>query len=278
MNIVGLGKAGCQIAHAFEKYEQYKVFCIDTDNQGYGTFIPVKQKKSHEEYEKDYKKVNLSGCKGPVTFILAGSGKISGIALRVLNELKHNEVTILYIKSDDLQLTGAQALRERLTFGVLQEYARSTIFDAMYVVSNKKVEAVIKDLSLKNYWQDINNVIASTYHMINVFKNTEPLLASFPLKKDTIRIGTFGVVNYETDKEELFYDLEYPRLKKYFFGLSNGSEENDKDVLYKIRKFVEGTSSENIDSGFAIYSTGYEHNYVYSLHYASLVQEQNIEN
>jgi len=183
----------------------------------------------------------------------------------------------LYIKTDPAQLVGRPLLRDKATFGILQQYTRSALFNMMYIVSNKKVEEIVESLSLKNYWCDINNIISSTFHMINVFENTEPLLSNFVPRKDLIRIGTLGVINYETGKEKLFYDLEHPRLKKYFYGLNNKSEEEDKDVLYKIRKFVESSSDKNIDSGFAIYSTNYEHNYVYSAHYASFIQEQTVE-
>jgi hypothetical protein len=274
MNIIGLGNAGCQIAKKFEKYEQYSVFCVDTENKGYSRFIRVKEQNSHEDYEKNYKKIDLSACKGPTTFIINGSGKISGVALRILNQIKDNPIVVLYIKTVSSQLSGQALLRDRATFGILQQYTRSAIFDRMYVVSNNKVEQLIEDLSFKNYWDDINEVISSTYHMVNVFNNTEPLLSNLPFKKETVRIGTFGVINYETNKEKLFYDLEHTRMKKYFYGLNNSSEENDKDVLYDIRKFVEDQAGHNTESGFAIYSTGYEHNYVYSIHYASSIQEQ----
>ena len=113
--------------------------------------------------------------------------------------------------------------------------------------------------------------------MINVFENTEPLLANSSPKAAPVRIGTFGVVNYQSNKEKLFYDLEYVRFKKYFYGLSSASSANDKDTLYEIRKFVETEADEKTDSGFMIYSTEYEHNYVYSIHCASFIQEQNIK-
>ena len=277
MNIIGLGNTGCQIAMALEKYKQYKVFCIDTEDKGYERFLLVDEQNSHEDYEKNYKELDLVGCTGPTTLIVNGSGKISGCVLRILKQIKSNPITILYIKADPAQLTGNNLLRDKATFGVLQQYTRSALFDMMYIISNKKIEQVVEDISLKNYWSDINNIISSTYHMINVFNNTEPLLSSFPPKKDLIRIGTLGVVNYETNKEKLFYDLEYTRLKKYLYGLNSKSKEEDKAVLYKIRKFVETTANDQIDSGFAIYSTDYDHNYVYSIHLASYVQEQKIE-
>ena len=277
MNIVGLGHAGCQIAKNFKEYQQYNVFCVDIENKKYPKFLKVKEQKTHESYEKNYKKLNFDKCKGPTTLILSGAGKISGCCLRILEQLKENEITILYIKSDTMQLSSAAAAHERSTFGVLQQYTRSALFSKMYIVANNNVEKIIEDISLKNYWVDINHIISSTYHMVNVFKNTEPLLSNQAHSKETARISTMGVVNYETSKEKLFYDLQYPRTRKYFYGLASDTTESDKDTLHNIRKFVEGRSGENINSGFSLYSTNYSNNYVYSEHCASFIQEQIVE-
>ena len=113
--------------------------------------------------------------------------------------------------------------------------------------------------------------------MINVFENTEPLLTSSSGAKKTVKIGTFGVVNFETGKEKLFYDLQYPRQRKYFYGINSDTLDSDKEILHKIRSFVESAKEEKTDAGFSVYSTDYDDNYVYSVHLASYVQEQNIE-
>ena len=278
MNIVGLGHAGCQIAKDFENYEQYRVFCIDVENKGYSTFLPVEQQISHEDYEKNYKKLNLSECKGETTLIVSGAGDISGCCLRVLEQLNHNPTTIIYIKSDNMVLAREVALRDRVTFNVLQNYTRSAVFENMYIISNKLVESVISDsLSIKHYWRDINNIISSTYHMLNVFSKTEPLLTTVSKKHPTARIGTLGVINYDSNKEKLFYDLQYPRIKNYFYGVNEQTLGEDKSILHDIRSFVEKQSDKKTDARFAIYSTNYERNYIYSTHYASFIQEQKTE-
>jgi len=287
MNIIGLGRAGCEIAKNFENYEQYKVFYIDTEDKDYdleylgdpdrGTFLQVREQASHEEYEKNYKKLNLSNCKGPCTLITCGAAKISGIALRVLQQVNKNLTNIIYIKPDDTQLANDVFLRERATLGILQEYTRSGLFNKMYIISNRKVEQVLDNLSLKNYWKDINDVISSTYHMLNVFENTEPLLTTLVPENETVRIGTFGVVNFGTNSEKLFYDLQYPRTIKYFYGINQKLKGNNRDLLHEIRSFVDQHADEDTHAGFSIYNTDYEHNYVYSIRYASYVQEQNIK-
>ena len=277
MNIVGLGNAGCQIAKNFENYDQYEVFCVDVEDKGYSNFLSVKQQNSHHNYEKSYKKLKLSKCKGPVTIIFSGAGKISGCVLRLLDEIKDNPITVIYIKSDEAPLSKEAALREKITMGVLQQYARSTLFENMYLVSNKCVEGIVDDLSLKNYWKDINTIISSTYHMLNVFDHTEALLATTPEKGGTIRIGTFGVVNFETHKEKMFYELAHPRIKKYFYGVSEQTMDEDKDLLHRIRDFTQRQKDEKTDVGFSIYSTSYKQNYVYASYHASYIQEEKIE-
>ena len=276
MNIIGLGNAGCQLARNFENYEQYKVFYVDTENKGYTTFLPVEAQKSHEDYEKNYKNLNLRKCKGETTLILSGAGKISGASLRLLEQLKNFPVKILYIKSGDLAEASLMKTRDKIVFGVLQEYARSNMIEKIYIVSNKNVESIVGDVTIKDYWKEINHVISSTYNMFNVFEKTEALLANYPSMRETIKIGTFGVVNFETGKEKTFYDLQLPRIKKYFYGI-NKETMDDKKILNKIRNFIDLKKEEDLEVGFSVYPTDYDDNYIYSLHCASLIQEQKIE-
>jgi len=276
MNIIGLGRAGCQIAKSFENYEQYKVFCIDAEDDGYQTFLSVRPQNSHEDYEKEYKQLDLNACEGETTFILSGSGKISGCVLRVLEQLKHLSVRIIYIKPDEAPKSAKSLIRDKVVFGVLQQYARSALVEKMYVVSNKSVELIVGDISIKKYWHEINSVISSTYHMLNVFEKTEALLTNYSGAQKTARIGTFGVINFKTGKERAFYDLQHAREKNYFYGINKKTLDNKK-VLNKIRKFIDSEEEDKVDVGFSIYSTDYDENYVYSTHYASFIQEQKIE-
>jgi hypothetical protein len=276
VNIIGLGRAGCQIARNFKNYEQYKVFCIDVENKAYPTFLSVEVQNSHEDYEKKYKKLNLSKCEGETTLILCGAGKISGCVLQLLDQLQKLPIKIIYIKSDETMMSGLARTRDKIVLGVLQEYARSNILEKIYIVSNKNVEAIVGDVTIKSYWDEINNVITSTYHMINVFEKTEPLLTNDPNMKETIKIGTLGVVNFETGNERAFYDLQFPRVKNYFYGINKEAMGNKK-ILNKVRNFVDSKKEEKLDVGFSIYPTDYDDNYVYSTHYASYIQEQNLD-
>jgi hypothetical protein len=278
VNIIGLGQAGCQLAKKFENYTQYKVFLIDNEDCGWGpATIRVPTQKTHEDYEKRSDNLKLKRMNNqPVILILAGSGKISGLSLRLLEKLKKKNTTVIYIKPNIQDMSKEAKLRHKVTFGILQQYARSNAIDHLRVIDNKKIEDILVNVSIKNYWNEINDVIFSTFHMLNVFQNTEPLLTTSLRPHTTAKISTMGVVNFDTFKEKIFYDLEAVRNKKYFFGVNKATLEEKKDLLQKIRGFVGEQVGKNTDVGFSIYSTDYEVNYIYSLHYTSFVQEQQI--
>ena len=86
-----------------------------------------------------------------------------------------------------------------------------------------------------------------------------------------------GVVAFSSFDEKTFYELKSPRSKKYFFGISQKTLDEEKDLLHKIRSYVADKAGEKCRSCFAIHSTDYEQNYIYVSHHASYVQEQNID-
>lgn len=276
MNIVGLGRPGCSVAREFEKYPQYNVFYIDCEDNNYSRFLKIAKQDTHEDYEKNYKKLNLSKCKGPTTLVLSGAGNISGAALRILEQIKASEITVLYVKPNPGDLGEAARLRDRITFGVLQQYARSGLLKRLYVVDNKMVESVIENVSIASYWKDINNVISSTYHMLSVFENTEPILTNLSPIPATSKIGTFGVMSFDNFNQRRFYSLNKPRTRRYFFGVNEETLKEGSGLLTKIRSFTEENKEEKVDSGFAIYQTNYDHNYAYCVEYATLIQEEEI--
>ena len=276
MNIIGLGAPGCQIANNFNEWPQYNVLCIDIQDRGYTNFIPVKEQETHEDYEKDFTLLEIKKLSGPIVLFICGGSAISGMSLKFLEEFKDTELTIFYIKPDMSSSSSQHKIRHKITFGVLQQYARSNMFTRIFIVDNKNVESILENISIADYWKNINNAISNTYHMINFFENTEPLLSTFTKIGKTSKIATFSVVNFETLKEKTFYDLKSPRFKQYFFGINEKTMQSDKELLHKIRNFVKETADENTHSSFSIYSTDYEHNYVYSIQHASMIQEEDI--
>ncbi len=278
MNIIGIGTAGCRLTKQFEKYSQYDLFFVDNPGVQWGAKqTHVESQKTHEDYEKKFKnfkikKINLD----PTMIVLCGASKISGLTLRLIESLKAKKLSVIYIKPNEQDMTKQAKTRHKITFGVLQQYARSGAIEHLHVIHNQKIENILGDISIEKYWDELNEVAFSTFHMLNVFQNTEPLLTTSLRPHQTARISTMGVVNFESLKEKTFYDLDAVRNKKYFFGVNKTTLEKDKNLLHRIRDFSSKQSSDDCDVGFSIYSTDYDSNYVYSMHYTSFVQEQEI--
>lgn len=158
-NIVGLGTAGCNIAANFLRYPQYSVYQIDTDEREGGSVFLLPKQENHELYEEhcpDFKQF-FSKINASCILVVGGSGSLSGAALRILQQLSHLNVSVLYIRSDIDLLSEMKRLRERVVFGVLQEYARSAAINKIYLVDNSKIEEILGSVPVIGYHDRINN-------------------------------------------------------------------------------------------------------------------------
>jgi len=275
--VIGLGQAGCKIAEQFAKYPQYDVYRIDSEKRQGNKFKHIKECDSHEEYENkcpSFKRF-FKNVKPPYLFILSGAGSISGAALRIMEQLKSDDIYVLYIRPDTSLLSEIKKKQERAGFHVLQEFARSGLLKRMFLVDNTKVEELIQNLPVIGYYDKLNEMIVSVMHMINCCMNSKPELETFDDPPETARISTLGIVELETGKESLFFDLKMPREKVYFYMIHEDKLKNDgellKTITSQVRSRMEGG---NIQTSFGIYSTEYEQGYVYVLAHTSLVQNE----
>ena len=87
MNIIGLGKAGCAIADDFARYPQYTIFKIDVDMVGEKCYN-VQAQSGPEEYEASAPSFEefFKGVSGDTILVVGGSGDISGLSLRIMEQ------------------------------------------------------------------------------------------------------------------------------------------------------------------------------------------------
>lgn len=279
MNIIGLGQAGCAIAEKFKQYPQYNVFKIDVGLKGKQSFDMPYQ--SHpEEYEENCPilklRAFLKGVKGDVLFI-GSCGSISGSNLRILEQLiksKRCNISVLYIKPERELLSQQQLLQENLVFGVWQEYARSGVFDCIYLVSNLEVSSIVGDVPVREYYERINETIASTFHLINVFKHSKPIMHTFADPIISTRLLTLGIVDIKTGEESLFFPLEMVRDKKYYYAIPEKVLDEDIKLLKNIKAQVrEKNIPEQAKATYGIFSTKYEQSFAFCVARASMVQK-----
>lgn len=277
INVIGLGTAGCNIAKLFKRYPEYIVYQIDSEiKKGkYNYVLPKYNKPEDYEENKNIPKLKtfLRLVKNEVFFIVGGSGMSSSASLVILEQLKHCNVTIIYIKPDSVWLNEKQEKLDRLVFSVLQEYTRSALFDKIYLIDNKIIEEILGDLSFENYYERINETIVSTLHMINVFSNSKSIIDNFVSPSEISRINTFGVYDYKKNKEKLFFSLDNKNEIEYYYLINKNNIKNDKSLFKTIKEQIREKKNKNVKITYGVYSTDYKENLVFVRTRTSKIQQ-----
>jgi len=279
VNVVGIGNAGCKIAECLAQYPQYKIHKIDTGLPKRKGNFPVRKRSATEEYEENFpRKIfsDLQKIKGDVLLIVGGGGSISSCTLKVMEALKENETEIVYIKPELSFLTDEGASLDRVTFNVLQEYARSGILERLYIVSNSEIEKAVGQLPVARYYEKINEIISSTLHMINVYKNSSPTLSNIKEMSGISRIFAIGIGTLENTRDQMFYPLLHPDEKIYYFAINETRLEEDADLLPRIKLRIQQEDS-TINTSFGVYPTSYKENYIYILANTKIIQGVNYD-
>jgi len=272
--VIGLGGAGCRIADEFAKNPQYETYKIDegvyTGILSRNSFSIAKQ-KTHQQYELQTPDLGafLGHLRGEVLFVLGGSGNISGCALRVLEQIRHCKINVLYIEPDIELLIGDKKLQERATYYILQEFARSGLLERMYIVSNPQIEKILDNVPIIGYNDKLNELIISTFHMINVYHHIDSVADNFVQPDEIARISTIGISNLENEKK-LFFSLDNIKEMVYYYAINKNKLETDGNLMKKI---TENIKMENeVKVSYGIFATDYPDDYVYCTANSSFIQ------
>ena len=275
MIVLGLGKAGCNIARAFSKFPQYETYGIDTDPQA---DITIKKKTSHADYDASFPslKRKLKFKNEEVLVVTSGAGQISGGILSLMGQISENRIKAVYIQPDLSLMSETQKMQERIVRNVLQEYARSGVIEGIYLIDNLAIERSVGDVSIVGYYDILNQAVVNTIHMINVFENSEPVIGNFITPNEIARIATVGVVtmpeNDGDEKENWFYDLTTPRDVVYYYGIGSDDLKNDGTLFRRINRFVKSKIEDGLNVSYGVFETSYEQKYCYCIQYSSMVQ------
>lgn len=287
-NIVGLGSAGCNIAKSFSKYPEYTIRTIDCIEPSGEEHFRIRKCDSHEEYERAVPDMSefFSHIKSrdEVLFIIGGSGEVSGASLAILQQINHAKLHILYVKPDVTLLSERGVLRERLVYNVLQEYARSGKFERIIIIDNAKLDETIGGAPVIGYYEELNKMIASTIHMVNVFDHTDPEIGTISAPLEVSRIITIGMMNIDNGEEKLFFPLTNSREKSYYYAINHEELKKNKELYKNITvQMKEKVERGEVKVTYGIYSTNYKSNYCYIVARSSMIQglvleENNVEN
>ena len=273
--IIGLGKAGCAIADRFAHYPQYEVYKMDVGLKRTPRTYGLKSATSPEEQEEHLGSLKrfFKGIEGDVLFVVGGCGTASGASLRILEQIKNCSLHILYIYSDSELLGETARLQQRVTFNVFQEYARSGIFERAILVDNSKLEDILGDVPIIGFYDKLNELIVPTIHMVNVLLHSDSVMDNISPPHQISRIVTYGLVDFETGEEKMFFDLANVREKVYYYAI-NEEKLREQGGLHKRVIVQVKENSKNTKTTYGIYPTQYEQDYVYCVAYSSIVQEK----
>ena len=274
--IIGLGNAGCNIADEFAKYSQYSIKKIDVGLEKTKTTFPIKEHEKIEDYEEKLPTLQhfFRGIRGDILFVVGGGGKISSASLATLRYLKNKcKISVLYIRPELSLLNETQSKLEKLVYNVFQEYARSGVFERLYLVSNEEAEAVLGGISIKDYYNKINQMVVSTIHMINVYNNNESLTNTFSDLPVGARITSIGMSDLEKNEDNMFFSLDSVSDIVYYYTHNKAKIETDPELMSKIRKSISIHKEEGYRVTYGIYETDYDQDYIYCLNHTSVIQK-----
>ena len=264
MITIGLGNAGINICRKLSNLGKYKTVELD---EGKG----LSKCQTHEEYESSVPKLAKTlklGNDQDIWFILCGASKVSGATLAVLEQIKDREVKVMYIVPDPFFLSKTQKLQHNVTFGVLQEYARSGMINSLWLFDNKIISSIVGEGALGSYYDNANAAIANFLANYKWFKSTQPIMGNLHEPKNISRICTVSIGELEKNKENLYFLLDNITESCYYYSISSNKKENDKNLLNNIRTYLETKNNTT----FGIWENGSEHSFFYSIKFTHYIQ------
>jgi hypothetical protein len=279
ISIFGIGSAGCNVASLFEKHKEYNVFLFSEgqENTKYTRKLPkVAKPEDCEEQAPDLSSYKtLSAIQDRVQVFLCGSSYSALYTLAILQQIKDRKVDIFYIKPDVDLLIGDVKLQERDVFGILQEYARSGLFNSFTILSNPEIEKTIGEIPIKKYFETLNKNIYYVTHYLNVFEHTSPLVGNLSKPSEVQKIRSVGAISVDKLAEKWYYKLENNRDVSYYLCIASDRLENDGKLHSRIVESLKKkprNAFKNVTYG--IYESPYETDFGFCVAHTNFIQGQ----
>ena len=197
----------------------------------------------------------------------------SGASLKILEQIKKCRLHVLYIYGDPDLLGETAQMQQRVTFNVFQEYARSGVLENVILIDNCRLEEMLGDVPIIGFYDKLNDLVVPTMHMINVLRHSESVMDNISASHDISRIVSYGLVDFETGEEKMFFNLANVREKVYYYAINEKKLREQGDLHKRVIAQVK-ENAKNTKTTYGIYPTQYDEDYVYCVAYSSIVQEK----
>ena len=204
---------------------------------------------------------------------LCGSSFSANYTLAILEQIKEKQIDIFYIRPDVDLLIGEVRLQERAIFGILQEYARSGLFNSFTIFSNPAIEKTIGEIPIKKYFEMINKNIYYAVHYLNVFDHTTPLVGNLTKPSEVQKIRSIGVISVDKLSEQWYYKMQEDRDVAYYLCIASNRLETDGKLHSKVVQSLKSkprNAFKNVT--YAIYESPYESDFGFCVAHTNFIQ------
>jgi|ETNvirnome_2_300_1030623.scaffolds.fasta_scaffold00329_1 hypothetical protein len=278
ISIIGLGNGASAIAAKFSSIPQYNVYLMNnkiTRNSKYK--FKLETYKTPEEYENNIPDMSkfFANLDEKIQLFVVGSAYTTNYVLGILHQVKNKKIEIFYIQPDVELLSGISKLQEATAFGVLQQYARSGLFESITLMSNLNIEKNTGNVPIKTYFDVLNTSIFSTTHYINYFTYTEPEIGNVSKPSEINRIRTIAMLNMKTLEEKWLFDLDTPRELCYYLCINDKKLATEGGLHKKIVDILKEKPKNAFRKiSYAIYETEHEEDFGFCVAHTNVVQEK----
>jgi len=274
MEVIGIGNAGREICKIFEQ-KGYKTYSIDNHSDAFVKFPKVKTIEEAEKVEIDLSELKNNIKSDHILCVMAGSGLITGACLRILENFRDKKIDFLYIQPDTSFMNNNGKTRERVVRNILQEFARSGLFNKMWMVSNKSIANLSSDISIGNYFEKVNEKVVDMWHLMEYYSQATALMGNLEEPQEQNRIATFGLYSLNDETEQKFYELEGVREKHFYFTFSEETLKETGNVLELVsRKLEKAQENEFQEVSYGFFPSGYTVDKVYIMYYTNNIQSE----
>ena len=280
--LLGIGTAGSNVVNQLAKYKQYKGYTITSENEKTTKYkFSMPQTDHPEKYEEmDLTRLNkfLGTIEKECTVFLCGASDSSAVTLRALQPLyeKGVKMSVVYFMPETEVLSETKIFHEKSVRNILQQYARSGLFEKITLVSNTTLEDLAGETNVFDYFSQINQVFTGTYYMMDVFKNSKPVTSTYTKPRESCRISTIGLGSLEKD-DLLFFPFKQEVEVVYYFGINEEKLRTEGNLLRRITDKVKQRITEETRVSFGIYPTQYEDDYIYVEYFSPKIQQDSVD-
>jgi|TARA_R110000824_G_scaffold139990_5_gene305494 hypothetical protein len=281
--VIGLGRMGCAVAEELSTHPEYRIYKIDADTDeraslSVGTFV------SMDEYEKNVDQGEVSiylrsvRAGDDVLVIVEGGDPVSGAALKILECIKESHIHVLYICPERDMISQINKRDDKIAFNIFQQYARSGVFEKLFLVNKTNVESLMGDVSVQNYEKSIGHFISYVVAMINYFNHTEPKISNKIKSLPYCRIATYGVSSLEDANEDthLLFPLDEVTDIHFYYGIPTTDVTGDATLMKKIKNHAKRYASSGQSVSFSVYETSFDQMMVLCTAFSHKIQQLGI--